>query len=253
MCLLAIAWKVHPRWRLLLAGNRDEFHPRPTAPLAHWQEPGGIVAGRDLQSGGTWAGVSAGGRMAVVTNVRDPALRKPGAPSRGALATAFLGATAPAAAHAARLLASAQAYAPFNLLLADGESCEYVGNTPATRQVRLAPGVHGLSNGDLDEPWPKVVALCERLGAWIDAGDDDPAPLWAALADETRADDAALPDTGVGIALERMLSPAFIRDADYGTRASTLIAIDHDGRGWIAERRFGPDGVFEGETVLAMD
>lgn len=250
MCLLAIAWNVHPRWRLLLAGNRDEFHDRQAAPLAHWAGPTGIVAGRDLQSGGTWAGMARGGRMAVVTNVRDPTVRKPGAPSRGALVTAFLRGEESAADHAARLLAPAPDYAPFNLLLADGETCEYVGNTPAARRTRLAPGVHGLSNGDLDEPWSKVVMLRERLGAWIASGDDNPDPLWDALADETPAGDAVLPDTGVGLELERMLSPAFIRGPRYGTRASTLIAIDHDGRGWIAERRFGPDGVFEGGTHL---
>lgn len=253
MCLLAIAWNAHPRWRLLLAGNRDEFHDRPAAALAHWTDPPGVIAGRDLQSGGTWAGAGLGGRMAVVTNVRDPAFHAPRAPSRGALVTGYLGAGDTAAGHAARRLPSASGYAPFNLLLADAETCEYLGNTPTARRSSLAPGVHGLSNGDLDEPWPKVVALRERLRGWIASGGEDPAPLWDALADETPADDAALPDTGVGIDLERMLSPAFIRGPRYGTRASTLIAIAHDGAGWIGERRFGPGGVFEGETVLEVD
>jgi uncharacterized protein with NRDE domain len=225
MCLLAIAWKTHPRWRLLLAGNRDEFHGRPAAALDRWEHLPGVLAGRDLQSGGTWAGVDVRGRMAVVTNVRDPAIRKPGAPSRGALVTEFLGGRDSAASQAQRLQASALDYAPFNLLLADGDSCEYLGNTPAPKRATLAPGVHGLSNGALDAPWPKVVTLRERLAEWIAAARQDPSPLWAALADETPTADAALPDTGVGIELERMLSPAFVRGASYGTRASTLIAI----------------------------
>lgn len=252
MCLLAIAWKTHPRWRLLLAGNRDELHARPTAALADWADNPGLRAGRDLQSGGTWAGVDASGRMAVVTNVRDPSVHKANAPSRGRLVTDFLGGQDDAAAHARGLLPRAAAYAPFNLLLADDDTCQYVGNTPTVRGVRLSAGIHGLSNGDLDEPWPKTVLLQRRLAAWIDAGDPDPAALWQALADDTAAADDALPDTGVGLALERMLSPAFIRSARYGTRASTLIAIDHDGRGWIAERRFGPEGAFQGETRLPI-
>lgn len=252
MCLVALAWNVHPRWRLLLAGNRDEFHARPTAALAHWDASPALMAGRDLQSGGTWAGADAAGRVAVVTNVRDPAIQVPGAPSRGQLAACFLQSPDSADHCATGLLVAAEAFAPFNLLLADASDCEYLSNYPTPRRITLAPGLHGLSNGDLDEPWPKTMALKQRLAAWVAAGHDDVAPLWAALADETPAPDARLPDTGVGIELERWLSPAFIRGERYGTRASTLIAIDHAGHGWISERRFGPEGVFEGETTLRI-
>lgn len=252
MCLAALAWKVHPRWRLVLAGNRDEFHDRPTAPLARWTTSPALMAGQDLQSGGTWAGVDAHGRMALVTNVRDPAIRVPGAPSRGQLATGFLQSPDIAEHRASGLLAAAEAFAPFNLVLADASACEYVSNYPTPRRITLAPGLHGLSNGDLDEPWPKTMALKRRLAAWVATGSDDVAPLWAALADETPAPDDHLPDTGVGLERERLLSPAFIRNDRYGTRASTLIAIDHAGHGWISERRFGPEGVFEGETTLRV-
>ena len=252
MCLVALAWNAHPRWRLLLAGNRDEFHGRPTAALAAWAEVPGVLAGRDLQSGGTWAGVDQQGRMAVVTNVRDPAIQVPGAPSRGHLAAGFLGSPDGADHRAAGLLTAAEGFAPFNLVLADAVACEYVSNYPIPRRIALAPGLHAVSNGDLDEPWPKTMALKERLAAWVASGEDDVAPLWHALSDETRAPDTRLPDTGVGRDLERMLSSAFIRDARYGTRASTLIAIDHGGHGWISERRFGPEGVFEGETTLRI-
>lgn len=252
MCLLAVAWKTHPRWRLLLAGNRDEFHARPTAALGHWADYPQVLAGRDLQSGGTWAGVDAHGRMAVVTNVRDPAIQVAGAPSRGRLATGFLTGADDALHQTRGLLAIAETFAPFNLLLADGEHCEYLSNYPTSRRIPLAPGVHGLSNGDLDEPWPKTMALKERLAAWLTSGESAMDALWRALADETPAPDDRLPDTGVGRERERMLSPAFIRNEVYGTRASTLIAIGHDGHGWISERRFGPDGVPEGETTLRI-
>jgi uncharacterized protein with NRDE domain len=252
MCLVALAWKVHPRWRLVLAGNRDEFHARPTAPLAQWADAPTLMAGRDLQSGGTWAGADATGRVAVVTNVRDPAIQIPGAPSRGQLAAGFLQSPDSADHRATGLLVAAEVFAPFNLLLADAGDCEYVSNYPTPRRVTLAPGLHGVSNGDLDEPWPKTVALKQRLAVWLATDADDVSPLWQALADETPAPDDRLPDTGVGIELERVLSPAFIRGDRYGTRASTLIAIDHAGHGWISERRFGPEGVFEGETTLRI-
>jgi len=249
MCLVALALESHPRWRLLLVGNRDEFHARPTAPLQRWAAPAQrVLAGRDLRSGGSWVGLDDAGRCTVVTNVRDPLASMSGA-SRGALVADYLAGAEPAAAFADALALRADAYPPFNLLLADADGANYLGNHPPARQ-RLAPGIHGMSNGALDAPWPKTLRLCESLAGWIAAGDEDLSPLWRALADETIAADAQLPDTGVGLALERRLSPAFIRGHDYGTRASTIVAVDSDGRGWIHERRFGPDGVFLGETRL---
>ncbi len=249
MCLAALALHSHPRWRLLLVGNRDEFHARPTAPLQRWAAPAQrMLAGRDLRSGGSWVGLDDAGRCAVVTNVRDPLASMSGA-SRGALVADYLAGAAPAAAFADALALRADAYPPFNLLLADAAGADYLGNHPPARQ-RLAPGIHGMSNGALDAPWPKTVRLCAVLAGWSAAGDGDLTPLWRALADETIAADAQLPDTGVGLKLERRLSPAFIRGHDYGTRASTIVAVDGDGRGWIHERRFGADGVFLGETRL---
>ena len=251
MCVVAFAWSAHPRWRFVLAGNRDEFHARPTLPLAPW--PGsGIVAGRDLQSGGTWVGVGAGGKVAVVTNVRDGVPTPHAGPSRGALPVAFLGGAVGAEACTSALQADAAAYAPFHLMLADADGCWHLGNHPPGRE-RLASGVHGISNGRLDAPWPKTRRLTSALDDWLEAGTDDPEALWVALADERPADDDALPDTGVGLALERTLSPVFIRGPRYGTRASTLIAVDHAGRAVIHERRFGPGGTPAGETRLALD
>lgn len=249
MCLVALAWKSHPRWQLLLAGNRDEFHARPTAALARWAGESKILAGRDLQSGGTWAGIDGRGRCAVVTNVRDPLAALSAPISRGALPVDFLESDHDADHHGRTLLAGSTQYAPFNLLLVDADSCEYVGNYPVEHRA-IAPGIHGMSNGGFDTSWPKTRRLCMAMEAWSQTDASDPTAMWNALADEQIADDEDLPNTGVGLELERMLSPAFIRGPQYGTRASTLIAIDYEGRGWISERRFGPDGIFQGETTL---
>lgn len=251
MCLLAIAWNVHPRWRLVMAGNRDEAHERPTAALAHWADRPAVLAGRDLRSGGTWAGIDEAGRMAVVTNVRDPRIVVPQAPSRGALAADFLGGADSAAVRGAAIQDQARGYAPFNLLLADGDDCVFVSNYRAPRRLAVTAGVHGLSNGDLDEPWPKTVRLMQVLSDWVASRDEEPDSLWRGLADEHLAEDGSLPDTGIGRERERLLSAAFIRNPIYGTRASTILALDYEGRGWISERRFGPSGDLLGETTLA--
>ena len=251
MCLIAFAWQVHPRWRLLLAGNRDEFHARPSIPLARWDDLP-IIGGRDQEAGGTWLGITETGRCCVVTNVRDPRDSQQGV-SRGLLATDFLAGPDDACAHAQALLATAADYRPFNLLTFDAEHAFYIGNRPESRAQRIEPGVHGLSNADFNTPWPKTKALMNRLQAWLDAGHEvDFAPLFRALANEQRAPDEILPDTGVGIERERWLSSAFIRGEQYGTRASTIVAIDYDGKALIVERRFGPNGHFQGESELPV-
>ncbi len=246
MCLIAFAWNVHPRWRLVLVGNRDEFHARPSAGLGRWEDSA-IIAGRDLRAGGTWLGVTPAGRCAVVTNVRAPQAA-PGARSRGALARDYLSGTDSAEAHAAGLLHEAAAYGAFNLLLFDADTAWLVGNHPRPHRRSLSAGVHALSNADLDTPWPKVCALETQLRAWLAADGVDPLTLLGSLHDEHVAPDAQLPDTGIGIARERWLSPAFIRGHEYGTRASTVVAIGHDGRGLIVEHRFAADGVADGQT-----
>lgn len=251
MCLVALAWKCHPRWRLLMAGNRDEAHARPTAPLQRWPPPrSGLIAGRDLRSGGTWMGVGADGRAAVITNVRNPEATAAG-PSRGALVADYLAGHRGAAAMAAELQPHGPDYAPFNLLLADADGCHYLGNHPPSRQV-LAPGIHGMSNGALDAPWPKTRRLMSALECGLAQHDPPLDALWAALADQWRPSDAELPATGIPVELERHLSATFIRGEDYGTRASTIIAIDHASHGFIHERRFGPQGVFNGETRVDL-
>ena len=256
MCVIALAWNAHPRWRLLLIGNRDEAHARPSAALSHWDDKP-IIGGRDLEAGGTWLGVTGDGRCSVVTNVRNPGDPQQGL-SRGLLVSDYLEGSDRAAEHAEKLRRAAAGYRPFNLLIFDASQAFHIGNRPGPRAQRLSAGVHGLSNAELDTPWPKTQQLCERLQRWIDAGQGqakapDFGPLFAALADEQPAPDARLPDTGVGLELERKLSPAFIRGESYGTRASTVVAIDHDGGGVIIERRFGPNGRLDGQNLLAIE
>jgi uncharacterized protein with NRDE domain len=249
MCVLAFAWRLHPRWPLVLIGNRDEAHVRPAAPLARWPEAPHVLGGRDLKSGGTWLGVSEQGRLAVVTNLRGHGLPEDEKPSRGALAQAFLVGEGRYARFAE---ADLGAFNPVNLIIADGGQAAFFTNRPAPVKRPLAPGLYGLSNGDLDAPWPKTRRLKAALEAWFDAADASTGPLFLALADETRPSDDELPRTGLELERERLVSPIFIRDARYGTRCSTVVRIGNDGSGEIAERRFGPDGLPSGETALAF-
>jgi uncharacterized protein with NRDE domain len=248
MCVLAMAWNIHPRWRLVLAGNRDELHARPSAPLQRWPEAPRVLGGKDLLSGGTWLGVNDGGGLAVVTNLRGFGPPEPGRPSRGLLASDLLTGAGRWADPAPADLAG---FNPFNLIRVSGGCAAFIANRPAVTQRELVPGLYGLSNGDLDEPWPKTRQLKSRLAGWLEqAGDIE--PLFEALADEGRPSDEELPSTGLDLERERLSSAVFIRNSLYGTRCSTVVRLDADGRGEIAERRFGPDGRVEGETVLAF-
>jgi uncharacterized protein with NRDE domain len=230
MCVVALAVDCHPRWRLLLAANRDEFHSRDAAPLAHWDDVPHVIAGRDLVAGGSWLGVSEAGRLAVLTNIRDADGPDPKKLSRGALVADWLA--------NGRLPHDTSRYNGFSLILADGQQAVRISNRPLPEQVRLTPGIHGLSNGLPHEPWRRRDQLESVLGEWIAAGREEPDELLALLADE-----ALLDSDGHSI---------FIRDSIYGTRCSTVIAVDHQGHGHIIERRFGPDGVVAGEHEEAF-
>ena len=250
MCVLAFAWRAHPRWRLILAGNRDELHARPAAPLHRWPEAPGVIAGQDLESGGTWLGVSLAGRMAVITNHRSAGRRKLDPPSRGLLVRDLLTGTG---AYAWPQVEDLAAFNPFQLItVADGGAALWSNAGSAPTRQTLGTGLYGLSNGTLDEPWPKTVRLKALTADWLAGPADDLEPLFAALADEARPADAALPATGLGTERERLHSAIFIRDPDYGTRCSTVVAVDANGAGRIVERRFGADGARTGETALAF-
>lgn len=240
MCLIAIAWQARADLALVVAANRDEWRDRPAQPLHWWPDHPNLLAGRDLQAGGTWMGVTRSGRFAAVTNFRDPAERRSTARSRGGLVTEFLlGSEAPEPFLEA-LAARAGEYNGFNLLLGDGASLWYFGSREGEARA-VEPGIHGLSNHLLDEPWPKVVRARMAMERALD--EPDPAPrLFEMLADRAGAPDAALPRTGVGLEWERRLACALIAGADYGTRASTVLALSAAGEARMEERTRADDG-----------
>ncbi len=247
MCVLALAIRSHPDWPLVLAGNRDELHARPAAPLARWADAPQVLGGRDLEGGGTWLGVSEEGRLAVVTNLRGFGPPHPDAPSRGLLARDFLVGEGRYARFGEPDL---PAFNPMNLIVVDRGVVRFCSNRPGASIRELDGGVYGLSNGDLDAPWPKTQRLKAALADSLAGAGHDPEGLLAALADETRPTDAELPSTGLDLERERLVSPIFIRNQPYGTRCSTVVRVDAAGRGEIIERRFGPDGGAAGVTAL---
>lgn len=249
MCIMAMAWAAHPRWRLILIGNRDEYHARPAAPLARWEGRPGVIAGRDLQSGGTWIGVSDAGRAAIVTNLRGYGGPAPDRASRGALVADLLAGDGRYADVAQAALAD---FNPFNLIMIEGDHAHFLTNRPEPLRAALTPGLYGLSNGALDAPWPKTLALKAALIGWLTDGAADPAALFHPLRLES------LPDAGIVPALpsdapdEAAASPIFIRNPVYGTRCSTIVAIGHDGHGRIMERRFDSQGRVTGQCEEAF-
>jgi len=237
MCLLLMAYEVHPRYRLILLANRDEFYDRPTAAAAYWEDAPNLLAGRDLVHGGTWLGITGGGRLAALTNYREPHAARKHAPSRGALASDFLKSETGAKDYLERLRGAGLAYNGYNLLVGDPEDL-YCYSNKSGEVARLVPGIHGLSNHLLDTPWPKVVRGRNALAELAAAGKVSLADLFAVLADRAQAPDEQLPDTGVGLEMERLLSSIFITSARYGTRCSTVLLIDRDGRMTLVERSF---------------
>lgn len=242
MCVAAIAWDAHPDWLLVAAGNRDEYHARPAAPLARW--PDGTIAGKDLTGGGTWLGVHEEGRFALVTNYRVQQGPQPGRPSRGKLVTDLLDGVEPA-----RLTESMAAMNPFNLILVDQGKAWFLTNHPDVELRTLSPGIHGLSNGGFDVPWPKTLRVEHAIEDWLAHGDPDCAPLLDALRDEAPAPVPERPELGP----EPRFAPVFIRDAIYGTRCSTVIRIDRHGSGSIVERSFDHTGAEIGVVHLSFD
>ena len=240
MCLILLAHEEHPRYRLVVAANRDEFHARPTAPADWWADAPDVLAGRDLRGGGTWMGVSLDGRWAAVTNYRDPAGERAGAPSRGELVGDFLRGRESPAEYLSRLGPRAGEYNGFNLLVGEPGTVLWLSNR-ADGQRALAPGVHGVSNHLLDTPWPKVERGKRALGALLREPRLDAEPMLDLLLDRTVAADHELPDTGVGLTLERALSTMFISTPEYGTRSSTALLVDHDGGVLFVERTHLPD------------
>ena len=254
MCLLVVAWRTHPRYRLVVAANRDEFHDRPAAPLGWWTDDPRVLAGRDLRAGGAWLGVTRSGRFGIVTNFRDlERAPTPDAPSRGRLVPAFLAGDATPDAYVAATGAEADRYSGFNLLVGTRDSLVYLSNRAAARRRALAPGIYGLSNHSLDSPWPKLLRTRERFAAALADGEPDAAALFDILADREPAPDPAVAGTGLPPELERALSAPFVLHERYGTRCSTVVMVENEGRTVVVERRFDPQGAQTGTTRLEFD
>lgn len=238
MCLILFSFNTQPGFRLILAANRDEFYTRPTRPLSVWTDFPEVYGGRDLKEGGTWLGISRRGRLAALTNYRDPAHQLPQAPSRGLLINGFLTGDAPPADYLEQLQKTALRYNGFNLLVGDQTGLWYYSNR-GNGIVKLQPGFYGLSNHLIDTEWPKVSQGKKRLKDLLNLrGGWDTEDLFALLADRTVAADRELPDTGVGLEWERTLSPLFITSPNYGTRSSTVLLIETSGEVTLLERSF---------------
>lgn len=258
MCLIVLAWQVHPDYPLVVAANRDEYFSRPTLPATFWPEAPDVLGGRDLQAGGSWLGISRDGRFAALTNYREGDAPRAGARSRGALVGDYLCGPDDAATHLADAAAHAGDYGAFNLLVGDRERLGYLANrgplgAPPAPPRWLPAGIHGLSNHLLDTPWPKLAAARTAFAAALRTLPDEGA-FFRLLADREIVADHRLPATGVPLAWERVLSAIFVAapEHDYGTRASTLLAVHREGSVLFVERRFDAAGREAGEVRHAF-
>lgn len=248
MCLIYVAHRVDPRYPLVVAANRDEFHQRPAAPAAWWDEASGVLAGRDLEAGGTWLGMSRGGRFAAITNFRDPAHQVAGARSRGFLVSGFLRSRQPALAFLREVAGDGTRYNGFSLLVHDGERLAFYSNRDGEPET-VAPGIHGLSNHLLDTPWPKVEEGKLDLLSVLAGGAPTPAGLLGLLDRRAPDGESGLADAGAVIESERWRSSRFILDSRYGTRCSTIILVSGDGEVLFRERSFDAAGEVRGDAV----
>jgi uncharacterized protein with NRDE domain len=249
MCLVAFAWKEHPEYRLILAANRDEFHGRPAEPLHWWQDVPLLLAGRDLEAGGTWLGIGRTGRFATVTNYREDLRRTHRGRSRGALVTGFVAAAESPLEYCSRVDPSD--FAGFSLLAMAGDEMAYASNRGDPPRA-LTPGIYGLSNASLDTPWSKVLrskaALRSLLRGNAEPGSVDAEALFRMLKDAEPGPTDDYAGTGLAPELARAVSAPFIATPDYGTRCSTVVMIAASGAAEVRERRFDSCGVPAGDS-----
>jgi uncharacterized protein with NRDE domain len=246
MCLIFIALKNHPRYKLIVAANRDEFYDRKTAAASYWQDHPQILGGRDLHASGTWLGMTKTGRICMVTNFRDPRNINPKAPSRGKLVTDFLLDTSSGERYLTKLEGHAKKYNGFSLIAGTVDDLSYFSNY-RDGVIILNSGLFGLSNHLLETPWPKVENGKNRIQSLLRSSAVKADELFDVLQDGALSSDEKLPDTGVGLELERALSAAFIKTPGYGTRCSTVIMVDYSNQVSFTERVFDP-GTFQYTT-----
>jgi len=250
MCLVVIAWQVHPDYPLIVAANRDELHERPAAAMHWWDEPPDILAGRDLQAGGTWLAVSRSGRYAGVTNVRESGLPKPDARSRGELVSRFVAGSDPALGYAETV--DDASYRGFNMFAGDGSELVYMSNRGSPPRL-LAPGIYGISNALLDTPWPKLLRTRNRIAELVRSGRVSPEALFECMSDRTPAPDDDIPGGLADPELARAVSAPFIVHPVYGTRCSTALLRDSNGMTTVAERRYHRTGLTAGEDSFRFE
>ena len=238
MCLAVLAYETHPQYRLILASNRDEFYQRPSLPAHFWPDSPHILAGRDLQNKGTWLGITKQGKLALLTNVRDPANSRTDRPSRGEIVTRFLRDLISPEDYLEELLSTGEKYNGFNLLFGSITKLFYYCNHPQKWDI-LLPGIHALSNANLNTPWPKVASAQDSLQDLIRNKENiDKQDLFEILFRDKTYPLETLPQTGVGAELEKMLSPVFIYSPNYGTRSSTLLFVDYQNQVTFIEKTF---------------
>ncbi|MBY0146408.1 NRDE family protein [Neobacillus niacini] len=226
MCLILFAYKVHPKYKLMVAANRDEFYQRPTAPAHFWEDDSEILAGRDLEKMGTWMGITKSGRFAALTNYRDPQEATEGKRSRGELVANALQYKGEIKEYMQSLVNNKDLYPGYNLLAGDGDELYYYSNV-GQELKKITPGIYGVSNHLLNTEWPKVQAGKEGLAVILKSEHEDYIePLLTLLQKADQAPDEKLPQTGVSLEWERMLSPMFIKSGDYGTRSSTVLLME---------------------------
>ena len=238
MCLILLAWQAHADYPAVIAANRDEFFNRPTEPAHFWKQHPAVLAGRDLRAAGTWMGIHRNGRFAALTNFREPERQRVDAPSRGKLVSNFLVGDQSPQDYWLELSENAHSYNGFNLICGNlRDTLWHFSNRDRPGARKLDPGIYGLSNDLLDTPWPKVAKGKSDLGNSLHSLPTD-AQLFGLLRDESVHDDAQLPRTGVSLEWERLLSAAFVRSPDYGTRSSTIVLLDHVGTVCFDEQSF---------------
>ncbi len=245
MCLLVFALRKHPRLPLIVAGNRDEFHARPTQAAHWWPDKRDIIGGRDLQAGGTWLAMHRDGRFAAVTNYRDAHRERAGLQSRGHLITGFLDADARAVDYLRSI--DGDAYAGFNLVVADRYSAGYLSNRGAGLR-ELPAGIYGLSNATLDDPWTKVTRTKSKLAELITADDVNETTLMRILGDREKASADEVQTNGLSFSMAHALTAPFIVHPDYGTRCSTVLTVDDAGSVCFLERSFDASGRPSGDA-----
>lgn len=247
MCLIIFSYDMHPRYRLILAANRDEYYNRPTAPLCFWDDAPDILAGRDLKHNGVWLGVSRNGRIAAITNFREPDFQIENAPSRGLLVSNFLASKESPKTYIEHVKSIGHRFNGFNLFIGDRSELFYYSNRKNSIK-KIEPGLYGVSNRFLDTPWPKVTKGKADLNKLLDnTYEIDSEDIFGILKDSNYPPDSELPNTGVGLSWERVLSPLFITSKFYGTRSSSVVLMERSHKITFLERTFISDGVVSRE------